>query len=224
MSQSCEILVTKINEWQKAVLELEELADEFLSSRDDMLKEKIEDKKQEIIYFQREYQTLAYPELPNGENLFWPEKEALEEMLASLNSNLNLDLEHFIHENRLKVRDRYVEEIRLAFLDLSQLPKLNISLFQNLKKFYAWFCDLRKLPTLNRAIKEIRVNNNLDIEMPGDLSELQDLEIFNVWNCGLEKLPVLTASIKEINATDNSIPLAEQERIKKEYPDAEIKF
>lgn len=55
MSKSCETLITKINEWQKAVLELEKLSDDFLNMGDEKNKPEIESKKQEIVNFQKEY-------------------------------------------------------------------------------------------------------------------------------------------------------------------------
>lgn len=48
MLQSCETLITKINDWQKAILELEKLADEFLNSGDDKVKERVENQKRKI--------------------------------------------------------------------------------------------------------------------------------------------------------------------------------
>lgn len=93
MLKSCETLITKINEWQQAILELEKLSDGFLNSSDEKIKEKINNHKREIEKCNQEYLNLAYPELPNGENLFWPEKEMIEEIKERTGIKLDNDVE-----------------------------------------------------------------------------------------------------------------------------------
>lgn len=217
MLQSCETLITKINEWQKAILELEKLSDEFLNTRDEKLKTEIDAMKQEIKKLAEEYQKLAYPELPNGENLFWPEKEMLEEITEKTRLNE-------YGYRKIKVRNNHLVMIKLSSVNLSQFY-LDFSLFQNLEDFSAQSCQLKKLPLLSTSVREIWIRGNPGIEIPDDLTNLNNLEEFYAPLCQLKKLSRLSTSVRKIGIEGNpSITEEEKQRIREEYPNAEITF
>lgn len=185
MSQSCETLITKINEWQKAILELEELSDEFLNSGDDKLKVEIENKKRKIVSREKEYQILAYPELPNGEKLFWPEREALSELFSEKSESDYLP-------GLIKVTEKgNIQDLYMGHHDLSNYKQLNLSLFQNLKLVFLFECKIKKLPNLPESIRRVSAGYNPGLEIPDDLTHLKNLIELNVECCGIEKSPAV---------------------------------
>lgn len=159
MLQSCETLITKINEWQKAIFELERLSDRFLNTNDDGFKLEINKIKQEIKKFAEEYQKLAYPELPNGEKLFWPEKEALIELAQALGRNI----ETFFKDN-IQVKNGHIIMIGLFNKNLSSIPLMDLSLFQNLKNFHAPYTNLTIFPKLSKSIEFVNFSGNSGIK------------------------------------------------------------
>lgn len=198
MSQSCETLVTKINEWQGVISELEKLADEFLNSGNEKLRLEIDATKQGIKKLADEYQKLAYTELPDGKNLFWPEKEALETLFKNFNKKLAK------YPGIIYIKNKHL--IAIDF-DIG-IPKnqLNLSLFSRLEVFYFTRDEmLKKFPILPFSIKSIHIESNPNIKkIPNDLSMFNNLEEFNMYNCDLEKMPILPDSIKEIDISSNS--------------------
>ena len=145
MSQSCETLIAKINEWQKAIFELEKLSDDFLNSGDEKFKIEIDNQKKEIENQGQEYLDLAYPELPNGEKLFWPEKELITELAQALGDNIG---------DGIIIKNTTVTEINIVIKNLSEFPQMDLSLFQNLEKFDAGHCDLKFFPPAFKISKK----------------------------------------------------------------------
>lgn len=214
MSQSCETLITKINEWQQAILELEKLSEEFLNTSDKSLKTEIENKKQEIVSREKEYQILAYPELPNGEKLFWPEKEMLKEIAERTGW----------YKDNIKVKGNHLIEIDLSYINLSQFS-YDFSLFHNLEKFVAEGCQLKKLSRFSTSVKRIWISDNPGIDIPDDLTYLNNLEVFCANSCQSKKLPYLSTSVKEIEIGNNpDITEEEKQRFKKEHPNVKKTF
>lgn len=160
MLQSCETLITKINEWQKTILELEKLSDEFLNFGDNNLKPEIDKTRQKAKELAEEYQELVYPELPNGKKLFWLEKEALEQLFTMVGKNV----EYFIEQDRIRVRDEYLVGLDLSSIDLSHPPLLDLSIFCNLRIFYACSSFLTKLPQLSKSVEWIWIEDNPDLK------------------------------------------------------------
>lgn len=221
MLQSCETLINKINEWQQAVLELEKLSDEFLNSGDKKIKAEINNKKQEIISYDKEYRISAYHELSNGENLFWPEEELFEELAQTLRKST----EEFIRQNKIEVKDKHIVKINLGGYNLSSFHPMRLSLFKSLEKFWVAHCNFKIFPELSKSIKHVDVSNNSNIKIPEDLSYLDNLERFWANSCNLTILPKFPDSIKDIEVYDNTdIANTEIERIKKEHPNAKIEF
>lgn len=229
MFKSCETLIIKINEWQKAILELEELSDEFLNSGDTKLKPEINSIRQGIKNLAEEYQELAYPELPNGQTIFWPEKEFLEEVYTA---NIN---EFFDYSDCLRIISGGVAvEIKNNHVNYWTLPmiseqfthlKLNLSLFKGLEIFIADRSDIEKFPVFPQSIKNIGITDCKNIQIPDDLTHLDNLEIFYITNnANVKKFPKLPKSIKEIKFKGHNLSYKEKQRIKKEYPNAEIEF
>lgn len=132
MSQSCETLVAKINEWQKAVLELEKLTDVFLNSGNTKLKPEIDSTRQETKKLAEEYQTLAYPELSIGKRLFWPERELLDEAYGYNKDEISFYnyIENMITSGLVKLKDDHVNSF---LLDSKQI---NLVLFSNLEEVF----------------------------------------------------------------------------------------
>lgn len=201
MLQSCETLITKINEWQQEVLELEKLSEEFLSNSDEKLRPKIDATKQEIKKIAEEYQKLAYPELTNGQTLFWPEKEAFMEIVKALGEELKL--EDFIKRNYIQVHAAHITKIYLIFRDLSQFSSMNLFLFQCLYGFTADTCKLKFFPTFNQSISKISLVSIPDIPIPEDLSCLVNLKEFLARFCNLKILPIFNPLISVIYVSDN---------------------
>lgn len=199
MSQSCETLITKINEWQKAIFELEKLADEFLNTGDDKLKLEIDTIRQEIKKITEEYQKLAYPELPNGKPLFWLEKELLETLFKNFNKKLAK------YPYIINIKNKHLIDIGF---DIGGIPKnqLNLSLFYRLEHFYfTRDAMLKKFPVLPLSIKSIRIEDNPNIKkIPNDLSVFNNLEEFAMYNCDLEKMPILPDSVEKIDISSNN--------------------
>lgn len=215
MSKSCETLITKINEWQKAVWELEKLSDEFLNSGDDKFKPEIDAIRQEAKRLTEEYQALAYPELPNGEKLFWPEKEVLEGF-CSKNVISNL----LGYEN-IKIKNAHTVSLRgVEFFYVTP----NLSLLSSLEKIGIFRFIPQEFPRLPKSIKEIYINENKDVALPDDLINLENLKKFHAHSCNLEKLIGLPKSIEDIYIKGNKFSIKEKQRIIKEYPNAKIEF
>lgn len=217
MFQSCETLIIKITRWQHSVNELEELIGKFLRTGDEKMKESIENKKSEIKKYSQEYLSIAYSELSDGQGIFWPEKEILEEITEKTR------LTKYGYR-KIKVRNNHLVMIQLSSVNLSQFY-LDFSLFQNLEDFSAQSCQLKKLPRLSTSVREIWIRGNPGIEIPDDLTNLNNLEEFYAPLCQLKKLSRLSTSVRKIGIESNpSITEKEKQRIREEYPNAEIAF
>lgn len=208
MSQSCETLVTKINEWWQEILALKNLSEKFLDMGDKNIKKEIEDKKKEIINCEKEYQMLAYPEFLDNGCLFWPEKEALEELFQESGENLEYFVNNgFVKKNNPQDQNTHISTIYLGGRENSDLSKLslkiNLSLFKHLTQFFSLGSDLRIFPILPKSLREISIDNNPNIKIPNDLSNLIRLEEFSAQHCKLKVLPKFSSSMKSIEVTGN---------------------
>lgn len=239
MFQSCETLITKINEWQKAILELEKLADDFLSVNEDRVKAEINMKKQEIVDSQEKYQILTLAEIGGKETLFWPEKELIEELVskteakswkfnrseATFKSRIYLQRSGVTIILRLDTRNK-----RLTCLSLigsqersANLPDLDLSKLKSLIEFEAINCGLKNFPIFHGTIRAIDLQGNTNIKIPNDLTFLENLERFNIMNCNLKQLPKLNQnSIKFIDLSGN--PFISKTGLKRKYLKAELLF
>lgn len=229
MSQSCETLITKINEWQQAILELEKLSNEFLNTGDEKIKTEIDAMKQEIKKNAEEYQELAYPELLSGENLFLPERTFLKEFYTSLSYEHLLEFKNTISSNStIKTKNNHVNywSVSVVSREFKQIAHftLNLSLFQSLKIFRVSYTEIEKFPIFPQSIKEIHIQDCENIQIPDDLTHLKNLEKFCVSSSRIKKFPKLPQSIKGVDIQVNDLSDEEKQRIIKEYPNVKITF
>lgn len=223
MLQSCETLIIKINEWQKAVLELDGLSDEFLSSGDGKIKERIDNQKNEIEKLGQEYLGLMHQKLPYGQFLFWPEKELIENFLEQMITKVSL--KEAINRGMFSAKDNHIVRVKLKGNDLSIFSSLDFSLFNKLEVFWATSSNLKVFPKLYKSIKKVDVFDNPNIVIPDDMTYFENLEVFGASDNNLYKIPRFADSIKSIDMRDNpDIPEKEKERIKKEHPNTKILF
>lgn len=197
MLRSCEILITKINEWQRTIFELEKTTDEFLKMDDNKLKLVISKKKAKVEKTQTHYFKKAYPLFLKQKPLFWPEKEILGNIVPP--RQLNTD-------GGFMIKDGHLEGLSLPRTNYDF--RLDLSHFARLKNFWAIPSLLRAFPRFPDSIQEIRMavsvldvtlaDKKIELSQFDDLSNLLQLKSITIDNYRFKRFPRLPKSISQI--------------------------